>query len=208
MPNPDDRPTPAVGPLQQGPAAATSGRPRKKSVAEDITEESTSYVNAIFEEFANTANYYHSVNSELLALSARVELAEKMVCVTREHLKMSIRDSEKCALPDDWKKKLASVEFVGVRLVEACSALLKRHGKLTTDELVRHLNKGMFRFRTNTPLREIHAALLRQQTAGAIERDGDTWTWVSGDQMSMRFRMATAASAKPESEEEATAKLN
>jgi len=79
------------------------------------------------------------------------------------------------------------VRFVGVRLVDACHALLQERNKMTTAELLKELNAGMYRFRTNSPLREIHAALLKQRRAKKV---GDQWIWVGGgEQIPMRLRV-------------------
>lgn len=148
--------------------------------------EATSFLRGVFVEFQQQKERYANMTAGLLSLEARTELAEKTLCLTRDHLAMSIEKTDS-AIPHDWTKILNSVRFVGMRLADACIALLKEHGKMTPKEILSALNSGMFRFRTNSPLREIHAALLRQNSA---KRVGNAWVWTgTKEQIPMRFRV-------------------
>ena len=71
-------------------------------------------------------------------------------------------------------KHSARVRFVGMRLVDACVTVLQEHRKLTPVKLLDAINEGTFRFRTNAPLREIHAALLRHPH---VKREGNYYLW-------------------------------
>ena len=147
------------------------------------THESTSYLMGVFNEFHKQVKSYQDLTGELLSLEARVELAEKMLCLARDHFEMTVKQTES-AFPNDWERVFRSVRFVGVRLAVACADLLKEKKKMTLQELLDGLNAGMFRFRTNAPMREIHAALLRQPS---VKKTGGTYVWKGeGDQMKFR----------------------
>src|SRR5262249_1895110 len=70
---------------------------------------------------------------------------------------------------------------------------LREHKRLTREELLEELNHGMFRFRTSSPLREIHAALLRHPH---VKKTGHTYIWNAPPekQIPMRLRVAKAES--------------
>src|SRR5260370_4671575 len=121
--------------------------------------EATSFLRGLFDEFQQQKERYANMTAGLLSLEARIELAEKTLCLTRDHLAMSIEKTDS-AVPNDWTKILNSVRFVVRRLADAGVTLLQDHGTMTPKEILTALNNGMFRFRTNSPLREIHAALL------------------------------------------------
>ena len=78
-------------------------------------------------------------------------------------------------MPRDWNKRLSEAQFVGLRLAESCLEILRERKKAKPDELRDALNHGTYRFRTSAPLREIHAALLKQT---AIKKVGETWVYV------------------------------
>jgi hypothetical protein len=148
--------------------------------------EATSFLRGLFEEFQSQKERYANMTASLLSLEARIELAEKTLCLTRDHLAMSIEKTDS-AIPTNWANILNSVRFVGMRLADACMTLLQEHGKMTPKEIFSALNSGMFRFRSNSPLREIHAALLRQNSA---KRVGNAWVWTgTREQIPMRFRV-------------------
>jgi len=73
---------------------------------------------------------------------------------------------------------LTRARFVGMRLADACLALLREHKRLTHTEMLNALNIGMFRFKTNAPAREIHGAMLRQPY---VKRTSDGWIWNGPD---------------------------
>jgi hypothetical protein len=140
----------------------------------DFSSEATSYLGGLFQELQQQTAKYGALTRELLNLEARVELAEKTVCLTRDHLQLEIERSDS-TMPRDWTATLSDFRFAGVRLVDACMALLRENKKMTPQEILVGLNRGMFRFRTSSPLREIHAALLRQNFAKKGE--DQTWVW-------------------------------
>ncbi len=142
------------------------------------TTESTAYLQGLYTEFVMQKDRYHDLTANLREIEARLELAEKMLSLVRDHLAASITKTE-FAEPHDWKDTLRGVRFVGVRLMDACVELLRAHKKMTGAEMVAALNEGMFRFRTNSPLREIHAALMRQQRR--VKKTDDGWKWVGTD---------------------------
>jgi len=177
---------------------AAPARPAKKTAdprtsrAGQTALEATSFLQGLFEEFQTQRVRYANMTESLLSLEARIELAEKTLCLTRDHLAMSIEKTDS-AIPQDWTNILTSVRFVGMRLADACMTLLKEHDKMTPKEIFAALNSGMFRFRTNSPLREIHAALLRQNSAKKI---GSAWAWTgTREQIPMRFRILKRESA-------------
>jgi len=160
--------------------------PKKKKPSNVlVTTEAMSYLAGLFQEFHKQTHNYHALTTELLSLEGRIELAEMTLCLTRDHLTMAITRSDSAA-PNNWDGVLKSVRFVGVRLADACQVLLQERRKLTPEEILNGLNKGMFRFRTSSPLREIHAALLRP---GFAKREGDYYIWVGQPEQQMPLRL-------------------
>lgn len=151
----------------------------------NYTTEATAYLGGLFGEFQEQTKKYHSLTHHLLSLEAQIELAEKTLCLMRDHLAMAIEKTEG-ALPNDWEKVLHKVRFVGVRLADACNVLLQGKKKLTPEQLLHELNDGMYRFRTNAPLREIHAALLKQTF---VEKRGSIYVWLGTPEQQMPLRM-------------------
>lgn len=157
----------------------------KKPVKAHYTMEANAFLHGLFHEFQEQTKKYQRLTSELLSLEAQIELAEKTLCLTREHFAMTI-DQTDSATPNDWENVLRSVRFVGVRLADACKVLLQERKKLAPEQFLEGLNGGMFRFRTNSPLREIHAALLRQSFA---EKRGNSYVWIGDPEQQMPLRM-------------------
>jgi len=157
----------------------------KKPTEHQVTTEASAFLGGLFTEFKEQTEKYQDLTAELFSLQAQIELAEKTLCLTRDHLAMVI-DRTECYAPKNWDQVLQTVQFVGVRLADACSALLRKHKRLTPTQFLSGLNQGMFRFRTNSPLREIHAALLRQSFA---KKDGDAYVWIGKAEKQMPLRM-------------------
>jgi len=137
------------------------------------TIEADAFLHGLQHEVEEQVRKYHALTAGLLGLEAQVQLAEKQLVVARDHLAMMVAKTQGAA-PHDWRTMLDQVRFVGYRLADACVELLREHKKLTPVELMSALNIGTYRFRTNTPLREIHAALLRQQH---VQRTGGYLVW-------------------------------
>lgn len=151
--------------------------PEVEATKKRPTSEALSWVRGLYDEFADQVVRYHELTAHLLSLQARVELVEKNLCVTRDHLALQIEKAEE-GMPAAWSEKLTLTRFVGMRLSDACIELLRQHKHLTHVEMLNALNMGMFRFRTNAPGREIHGALLRQPD---IKRVSDGWLWTGPD---------------------------
>jgi hypothetical protein len=157
----------------------------KKPRTDTVTTESTAYLGGLMKQFREQSNRYHQLTGHLLSIQAQIELTEKTLSLTRDHLAMVIQRTE-FAHPNDWETVLRSVRFVGVRLADACSVLLQEHKKLSPEQILGGLNEGMFRFRTSSPLREIHAALLRQSFA---KKSGKQYVWLGTAQRQIPLRM-------------------
>ncbi|MFI5090627.1 MAG: hypothetical protein ACHP7P_11260 [Terriglobales bacterium] len=163
----------------------TKKTPKPKKAKATATHESTAYLQGLAQEFIEQVSKYNHITGELLSLEARIELAEKTMCLTRDHFANTIKNTEG-ATPKAWDALLESVRFVGVRLADACASVLQVHKKLTPDQLMHELNAGMFRFRTNAPLREIHAALLRHPH---VEKKGGVYEWIAPAEQQIRMRL-------------------
>ena len=164
-------------------------RRRQEEAAAAITLEATSWLEGLGVELQEQVKRHSVLTKQLLQFEARIAMSEKVLCAMRDQLQLGIAESDS-ALPKDWQPTIKSVKFVGVRLVDACLTLLQERKKLTPQELILGLNAGMFRFRTNSPLREIHAALLRQAMAKKV---GGAWVWVGGRKViSMRSDVSKA----------------
>ncbi|MHB8413718.1 MAG: hypothetical protein ACYDDI_17515 [Candidatus Acidiferrales bacterium] len=158
-----------------------------------FTTEATAFLSGLFREFQQQTRKYQQLTFQCLSLEAQLELTEKTLCLTRDHLAMTIEKTDN-ALPHDWENALQKVRFVGVRLADACRKLLQEQGKMNPEQLLEGLNEGMFRFRTNSPLREIHAALLRQTFA---KKTGPSYVWIGDpdEQISLRLRVVNPAAS-------------
>ncbi|MGA7851086.1 MAG: hypothetical protein WCA13_18445 [Terriglobales bacterium] len=146
-------------------------------------------MNGLFKDFTEQFERYQGLNRHIMELEARLELAEKTLCLTRDHLAMALKSTEGSENRlQEFLKQSAKVRFVGMRLTDACTAVLQEHRKLTPAKLLDAVNEGTFRFRTNAPLREIHAALLRHPH---INREGDYYVWTAPkeEQIPMQLRI-------------------
>lgn len=144
------------------------------------TSEAVGYLEGLHQEFQEQLHKYLALVHQQMQLQARVELAEKLVCVTRDHFVMATQSTEG-TLPRDWSDTFAAARFVGVRLSDACVDLVRQHNRLSPENLLCYLNNGQYRFRTNAPLREIHGALLKQ---ASVSKDGQDYVW-AGEQRNL-----------------------
>jgi hypothetical protein len=175
-------------------------KPKKPSLKACETNESSSYLDGLHLEYEKQMmNYIDAVTKQMQA-QARVELAEKTLVLTRDHFAMAVRNTEGGRPRAIWNETLAQARFVGARLSEASVELLKEHQRLTLEHLLVLLNNGQYRFRTNTPLREIHAALLKQP---GVERQGDELVWIGGTEQQLLMRLrAVSEPAVPQEKTE------
>jgi hypothetical protein len=166
---------------------------RGKSAQPHYTMESTAFLNGLFQEVHEQVHKYQALTRELLSLEARIELGEKTLCLHRDHFASTVERTE-CAVPNDWKTVLDKIRFVGVRLADACQVTLQEKKKVTPEQLLHDIDDGMFRFRTNSPLREIHAALLKQDW---VEKIGPHYVWKGnpGKQMPLRMMRVVTTTA-------------
>lgn len=136
------------------------------------TVERRAFVEGLFQELNEQRKRYLALTGQRLELEARMHIVERNLRATRDHLRVILENSEE-EVPDGWEEVLKEIRFVGARIGDACVLVLREQGcALTTKQLLHFLDDGQYRFRTGTPLREIHAALLRQPQ---VRRDGDTW---------------------------------
>jgi hypothetical protein len=156
-------------------------------VPKTIALESEAYLDGLFQDFTQQMSRYKDLVAHSMGLEARLELAEKTLCLTRDHLKMALGSTEGGeSRIREWMKQAAAVRFVGVRLIDACVTVLKEHPKITPQKLFDAVNEGNFRFRTNAPLREIHAAVLRHPN---VKRDGLYYIWTAPKEKQMTMRV-------------------
>lgn len=146
-------------------------------VPKTITLESGAFLNGLFKDFAEQVNRYKSLTAHLMEIEARIELAEKMLSLTRDHLEMALNTTEGSKeRMREFIKESKGVRFVGMRLTDACTIVLKEHRKITPTKLLDAINEGTFRFKSNAPLREIHAALIKHPH---VKREGAYYFWVA-----------------------------
>jgi hypothetical protein len=138
-----------------------------------VTLEESSYVKGVYDAFQQQKHEYTELTAKLMQLEARIVLAEKQMKLARDHLSMVVERTPG-ALPTDWKVATRSVRFVGLRLADACIAVLRENGAMTLEGLMQELNDGMYRWRTSSPAREVNAALLRQPN---VKRVDDKWVY-------------------------------
>src|ERR1700730_17706677 len=97
--------------------------PDEKKKTVNSTTEATAFLTGLHKEFEQQVRHYHDLTASLLEIEARIELAEKQLCLTRDHLAMAVSRTE-AATPRDWARTLESVRFVGWRLADACVEIL------------------------------------------------------------------------------------
>jgi hypothetical protein len=149
----------------------------KQPIPKTTTLEANAYLDGMFTDFQSEIGRYQEFTQHLMHLKARLGLCEKRIALTRDELNLTLNTAE--GGPDQarlaqFRQLSEKVQFVGMRLVDACTIVLKKHGRLTPEKLLDAINEGMFGFNTNSPLREIHAALLRQPN---VERRGNCYIW-------------------------------
>lgn len=172
----------------------TTKEPKKKPGGPMTTStEALGYIGGLYTEFLDQVLRYNDLTRQLLSLQARVELQEKNLVVTRDHLAMHIEKSEE-EMPPDWTKQIGCARFVGMRLADACLMLLKERKRITHADMLAALNRGMFRFRTNGPLREIHGAMVRQPF---VKRVSDGWMWTGPDIVEAEPGIPAATTGQP-----------
>jgi hypothetical protein len=165
----------------------------KQKIPETNTLESHAYLEGLFGDFSQQMDRYAGLTRHLMGLEARMEIAEKTLCLTRDHLQLALTTCEGGAIwSDRFKAEAARVRFIGKRLVDACEEALAQHKKLKPEKLRDVLNEGTFRFRTTSPLREIHAALLRHPH---IKRVDDYYIWAGPKEDRMKVLEAAAEPA-------------
>lgn len=161
-----------------------------KKIPKTITLESGAYLDGLFRDFAEQVSRYKHLTAGVMQFEARLGLAEKTLCLTRDHLEMALRDTEGSeSRLHQFQKDAANVQFVGMRLTDACTVILREHKKMSPEKLLDAINEGTFRFRTNSPLREIHAALLRHPN---IERHGASYVWTGPKEEQSRPQLSDA----------------
>lgn len=147
------------------------------------TLERQNYLEGLQIELANQFGRYNELLIEYSRLLGQLEVAERGVVLSRDHLLASIdcRDMENGDVcPQCMPELVGSIRFTGTRVAEAALTVLRENGTLDSDEMVAALNAGGFRFRTPTPMRELHAALLQQRRL--VKRVGDQWTYIGKEE--------------------------
>ena len=167
----------------------------KRKIPQTLTLESHAYLAGLFGDFAQQMDRYKSLTRDLMGLEARMEIAEKTLCLTRDHLQLALTTIEGgSGWRERYNAEAAKVRFIGKRLVDACEEALAEHKKLTPEKLLDALNDGTFRFRTTAPLREIHAALLRHQHIRRVE-NYYIWAGPKSDRLAVLAAIAEPTAA-------------
>ena len=169
--------------------ASPSGAPHRLG-----TLETNAYLAGLVQDLQENFNKVIQLTAHLRQTEARMELAEKHLCLTRDHLALAIAEAEDFS-PSDWEGLFEKTRFVGVRLADACAVILQDRKKLVPEELLRALNHGNYRFRTSAPLREIHAALIKHPHVERDQEGNYVWTAPREEQLPMRLRIERVATA-------------
>lgn len=138
--------------------------------------ERIAFVDGLLRELAVLSGEHLERVQEMADLQARLDIGERNLIATRDYVN-TVLSNTKEDVPNDWRELIASLEFLGMRLGDAALEVLRRSKHpLTPEEIESDLNDGQFRFRTGSPRREIHGALLRQPLVR--RNDDDTWEYV------------------------------
>ena len=164
------------------------------------TLERSAYLEGLYNELRDQFERYFETLTDYHILQGRLEICERTVKATRDHLLSSTGEDIEGSyddLPKDWAEILRSVRFVGMRASDAILRVLREtEHPMSSEELLDKLNECQFRFRTPTPLREINAAMMRQPH---VKREGDLWVYKPRKPRRVRSR-STEAKAKEEQE--------
>ncbi len=109
---------------------------------------------------------FHRAEEALERATEELELAENYY--RQESRRLGVREPVKA--PES--------RFKGLSPQQACLAALKETDRLSRDDLARVLTGGGFSFRTSTPGREIHGALMPVIRSGEVRREGDVYQLV------------------------------
>jgi hypothetical protein len=147
-----------------------------KPIPATITLESGAFLNGLFKDFRGQIDRYKALTARLMEIEAQLQLAEKTLSLTRDHLEMALKSTEGSQnRMREFKRESTLVRFVGMRLTDACTIVLKERKRVRAEKLLDAINEGTFRFKSNAPLREIHAALLKHPH---VKRQGDYYIWI------------------------------
>src|SRR5687768_7834442 len=78
-----------------------------------LTYETNSYLQSVYLALHEDFQKYHGLIKEEMMVQARLELAEKTVCLTRDHLVLTVAQAECAAAPHEWEPLLNMIRFVG-----------------------------------------------------------------------------------------------
>lgn len=152
--------------------AETDGR-QMRLERRSVTAERIGYVEGLFGELEEQLQRYVDLSRQQQKVLAQLEIAENTVQAIRGYIYTQLANTEE-DVPPNWELLLKQGRFVGSRIGEACTTVLKEQNVLSHEELLDELNDGQFRFRTSHPLREINAALLRHPK---INKEGENWVY-------------------------------
>src|SRR5882762_10031357 len=101
----------------------------KKRIPDTTTLESSAYLEGLFDDFEQQMNRYKSLTAHLMGLEARLDLAEKTLSLTRDHLKIALQDMEgnRRQYTPRFTRESAKVRFLGMRLIDACEQVMAEH---------------------------------------------------------------------------------
>ena len=166
-----------------------------------LTNERVAFVEGLFSELEDQTQRYLELVAEEQKLQAKVAVTEGNLQSTRDFIRSQLQDTDE-DVPANWEGPLQKVRFVGSRIGDACVQVLREaaeteKSELTSQEILHRLNSGQFRFRTGYPLREIHAALIRNSR---VDRVDELWKWKSDSEPSvgkLKAVLTTRATPRP-----------
>ena len=128
-------------------------------------------IGGMFAELRERAERHAAAAAEAERLERVVAHGERRLAAAGEHL-LAVLEAEGMEAPAGWRDALLRARMAGASAGEACAILLEEHGPATAAGLKTMLERAGFRFRGAAPLREIHAALIRNSR---VRRDGGLW---------------------------------
>ncbi len=111
---------------------------------------------------------FHRAEEALEKATEELELAENFYAQESRRYGVGVKEPIKAV----------ELRFRGLSPQEACLAALGETDRLSRADLARVLPEGGFSFRTSTPGREIHGALMPVIRAGEVRREGDVYQLV------------------------------
>jgi hypothetical protein len=113
---------------------------------------------------------------ELERARSQYEFAERRLVLAKERFYLELRahpePQSEGLLPRDLDEVISSVQYMGDSIKSACKWVLGAWMAASSEEIADRLEEGGFQFKSDVPVREVHAALMKQPWAKKNQATG------------------------------------